>query len=85
MPGAVLSVAEREEIRVGIEVKESLSDIARRLDRSPSTITREVKRNGGRRRYCALKAQRRGERLLRRPRRTVFRTTSRWPVTSKFV
>jgi IS30 family transposase len=52
MPGAVLSAYEREENRVGSEVNESLSDIARRLDRAPPTITREVKRNGGRHRYC---------------------------------
>jgi IS30 family transposase len=45
MPGAVLSAHEREEIHVGIEVNESLSDIARRLDQVPSTITREAKRN----------------------------------------
>ena len=36
MAGAVLSAHEREEIRVGIEVNESLSDIARRLERLKS-------------------------------------------------
>jgi IS30 family transposase len=56
MPGAVLSAHKREEIRVGIEVNESLSDIVRQLGRVPSTITREVKRNGERPRYCAVKA-----------------------------
>ena len=61
MPGAVLSALKREEIRVGIEVEESLSDIARRLGRTPSMITREVKRNGRRHRHCARKAQRRSE------------------------
>ena len=72
MAGAALNAHEREEIRVGIEVKESLSDIARRLERTPSTITREVKRNGGRHRYCAVKAQRRSERLRSRPKATTF-------------
>lgn len=72
MAGAALSAHEREEIRVGIEVKESLSDIARRLERTPSTITREVKRNGGRLRYCAVKSQRRSERLRSRPKATTF-------------
>ncbi len=57
MAGAALCANEREEIRVGIEAEESLSGIARRLDRDPSTITREVKRNGGRARYCATKAE----------------------------
>ena len=72
MAGAVLSAHEREEIRVGIEVEESLSDIARRLGRCPSTITREVKRNGGRSSYCAVAAQGQGERLRSRPRDTTF-------------
>ena len=72
MAGTALSAHEREEIRVGIEVKESLSDIARRLGRTPSTITREVKRNGGRLRYCAVKSQRRSERLRSRPKMTTF-------------
>ena len=65
MAGAVLRAHDRQKIHVGIEINESLSDIARRLDRAPSTITREVKRSGGRRRYCAVRAQRRSERLLR--------------------
>src|SRR6476646_830520 len=40
-PGC-LGIADREEILVGIHAGESLSSIARRLDRSPSTVTREV-------------------------------------------
>ncbi len=63
MAGASLSAREREEVRVGIEAHESLSLIIRRVDRAPSTITREVTRNGGRRHYCAVKAQQRSERL----------------------
>ncbi len=42
-----LSPAEREEISRGISMKQSLRMIARRLDRAPSTISREVRRNGG--------------------------------------
>lgn len=72
MAGAALCANEREEIRVGIEAKESLSGIARRLDRDPSTVTREVKRNGGRARYCATKAESRCQRELRRPKLTTF-------------
>lgn len=74
MASAVLSAHKREEIRVGLEAEESLSDIARRLDRVPSTITREVIRNGGRRRYCAVRAQGRRERLRSRPKATAFQT-----------
>lgn len=72
MAGAALSAHEREEIRVGIEALESLSDIARRLDRHPSTVTREVKRNGGRVRYCAVTAHGRSTRMRMRPRRTTL-------------
>jgi IS30 family transposase len=74
MAGAVLSAHEREEIRVGIEAKESLTNIARRLDRAPSTICREVDRNGGRFRYCATKADARAVSKRVRPRKTKFQS-----------
>jgi transposase, IS30 family len=56
--GRYLSVAEREEIALGLARGESLRAIARRLGRSPSTVSREVRRNSrGRRYYRALPAQ----------------------------
>jgi IS30 family transposase len=42
-----LSIAEREEILLGLTRGESMSSIARGLGRSPSTVTREVATNGG--------------------------------------
>lgn len=42
-----LSLSEREEISRGLSIKQSLRTIARRLERAPSTISREVRRNGG--------------------------------------
>ena len=42
-----LQAAEREEILLGLQRNESMSAIARALGRSPSTVTREVKSNGG--------------------------------------
>jgi IS30 family transposase len=42
---ARLGVAEREEIAVGLARKESMREIACRLGRSASTVSREVKRN----------------------------------------
>lgn len=46
-PGLALSISEREEISRGIAVGQSMRWIASSLERSPSTICREVKRNGG--------------------------------------
>ena len=43
----VLSLGEREEISRGLSTRCSLRSIARRLGRSPSTISREILRNGG--------------------------------------
>ena len=51
-----LSLTEREEISRGLAGGESRRSIARRLGRSPSTISREVKVNGGVRRYRACRA-----------------------------
>jgi len=51
-----LSLAEREEISRGVVAGRSLRAIASRLGRAPSTVSREIRRNGGRRRYRANKA-----------------------------
>jgi IS30 family transposase len=48
-----LTLAEREEISRGLAVGRSLRSIAVRLGRAPSTISRELSRNGGRRGYRA--------------------------------
>lgn len=65
-PGC-LSIADREEILVGIRAGESLSSIARRLGRVPSTVTREVAANGGRDNYSAWAAHQRAQDAARRP------------------
>ena len=52
----VLSLAEREEISRGVVAGQSLRSIAASLGRAPSTISREINRNGGRRRYRANQA-----------------------------
>ena len=51
-----LTLAEREEISCGIAVGRSLRCIALRLNRAPSTVSREVQRNGGLRGYRASQA-----------------------------
>ena len=51
-----LSLAEREEISRGIATGQSLRCIALSLNRSPSTISREIHRNGGLKQYRANQA-----------------------------
>ena len=51
-----LSLAEREEISRGIAIGLSLRTIAASLNRAPSTISREISRNGGLDKYRASQA-----------------------------
>jgi len=62
-----LTLAEREEISRGIACGRSLRSIALRLGRSPSTISRELTRNGGRRSYRAHEAEQAAWDRARRP------------------
>ena len=62
-----LLLAEREEISRGLAAGDSCRVIARRLGRAPSTVSREVARNGGRRRYRAQAADAAADRRARRP------------------
>lgn len=54
-----LSANEREEVSRGLAQEETISVIARRLGRAPSTISREVNRNSGKSGYRAFSAGRR--------------------------
>jgi IS30 family transposase len=62
-----LTLVEREEISRGLAHNESLCEIAQRLGRAPSTVSREVARNGGRDTYRAHRADRAAFRRARRP------------------
>jgi transposase, IS30 family len=62
-----LTLAEREEIRVGIDRGETDREIGERLGRDRRTIWREVRRCGGRDRYRAYLAQRRADEAACRP------------------
>jgi IS30 family transposase len=64
-----LSLAEREEISRGVVAGYSLRSIADFLGRAPSSISREVKRNGGRRSYRASKADQAAWDRAHRPKR----------------
>ena len=62
-----LTLVECEEISRGVAGGESLRLMAWRLGRAPSTISRELARNGGRRRYRAHRADRAAWGRARRP------------------
>ena len=72
-----LSPAEREEISRGLVAGQSLRAIAGGLGRSPSTVSREVARNGGRRAYRACRADRAALRRACRPRASKLVTCPR--------
>ena len=54
-----LTLSEREEISRGIVAERSIGSIACALRRSPSTVSREISRNGGKKRYRAAAADKR--------------------------
>src|SRR5262245_36790774 len=62
-----LSATEREDMSRQLACGHSLRAISRRLGRAPSTLSREVARNGGRRIYRAAVADRQAWRRARRP------------------
>ena len=64
-----LTFAEREEISRGIAAGESMRSIARLLGRAASTVSREIRRNGGGSAYRATEAEEGAWGRARRPRR----------------
>ncbi|MCH8990258.1 MAG: IS30 family transposase [Acidobacteria bacterium] len=69
-----LTLLEREEISRGVAAGESLRVIASRLGRAPSTVSREVVRNGGRSEYRAHRGDRAAWGRARRPQRCKLAT-----------
>ncbi len=67
--GLSLRLAEREEISRGVVAGHSLRSIAALLGRAPSTVSREVNRNGGRRDYRASEADQAAWDRAHRPKR----------------
>ncbi|MEW8333325.1 MAG: IS30 family transposase [Candidatus Thiodiazotropha sp.] len=62
-----LTLSEREEISRGLSAGKSMRAIATDLRRSPSTISREIARNGGAQRYRAIQADEKAWDRARRP------------------
>ena len=62
-----LTLAEREEISRAVATGQSIRSIAKSLGRAPSTISREINRNGGDDRYRAAQAEQAAWERARRP------------------
>ena len=62
-----LTLADREEISIGLRAGESFTAIAARLGKAVSTVSREVAANGGRGAYRAWRAHQRARQQARRP------------------
>src|SRR5271157_189472 len=67
-----LTLAEREDISRGIASGSSIREIARRLDRVASTVSREVARHGGRPEYRANEADSQAWESALRPKRCLL-------------
>ena len=79
LSGRYLSFAEREEIALGRAQGWGVREVARRLERAASTVSRELRRNaatrGGNLDYRATTAQWHAERAARRPKPTKLATS----------
>ena len=74
---AHLSAQEREEISRGLVAGHSVRSLARQLGRNPSTISREISRNGGSTEYRAAAADQRAWREAERPKPCVLAKNER--------
>jgi IS30 family transposase len=66
-PARALTVVEREHVSRGLAAGNSVRSLARTLHRAPSTVSREVIRNGGRAVYRAAAAERGAWQRAERP------------------
>jgi IS30 family transposase len=73
-PTGRLGLDDRIEIRLGLERGQSFRHIARQLGRNVSTVSREVKANGGPAAYRPMAAHRRAHARARRPKPTKLAT-----------
>ncbi|MEE1815078.1 helix-turn-helix domain-containing protein [Streptomyces sp. SP18ES09] len=79
MPGGRLTQPERQQIATGLADGLAYAEIARRLDRPTSTVTREVMRNGGPTGYRADLAHRATEHRAHRRKPAAARGTAAVP------
>ena len=76
MPGVRMGAEERETIALGLAREDGFAEIARRMGRPTSTVSREVHRNGGRDAYRSTAAQRAARKRACRPKE---RKLLAWP------
>lgn len=76
-----LTLAEREEISRGIAAGRSIRATASILGRAPSTVSREIRRNGGAQRYRAARADDAASSRARRPKTCVLQRNDRLRAT----
>jgi transposase, IS30 family len=74
MAGEELSLEERVQIELAVSHAKSCRAIGLMLDRAPSTVSREVQRNGGSATYSAVAAHERAARCRSRPKQSRFQT-----------
>jgi DNA-binding transcriptional regulator GbsR (MarR family) len=79
MPGGRLTQQERQQIALGLADGLAYAEIARRLDRPTSTVTREVMRNGGPTSYRADLAHRATEHRAHRRKQAAPRDSNALP------
>lgn len=72
-----LRLEEREEISRGLAANCSIREIALQLGRPPSTVSREIERNGGRVKYRAETADRRAWSCAKRPKQCLLASNER--------
>lgn len=65
-----LTLSEREEISRGLSANLSIRNIAKSLQRYPSTISREINRNGGIKKYRAISADKQTWIRAKRPKKS---------------
>lgn len=67
-----LSAADREEISRGLLARVSMRQIARRIGKAASSVSREIRRNGGPNKYRAVQAEAAAWRRAQRPKRCLL-------------
>jgi hypothetical protein len=75
-----LTLSEREEISRGIAVHRSARSMAGLLGRSPSTVSREISRNGG---YDGCRAALADDKAWARARRILGAAAAAWPMVAR--